>query len=189
MKNHKLYFDNWFTSVPLIEHVASRGIWCSGTVQARRLKGLTFKSDNLQLKVLGRGIRGPIAYSEEVVVLPRGSSRGADFWNMRVLRVGGIAVRRRDGVAVGVVKEYIMMQWDDGVRERLGQVGSGVNRCQSEASQPAHTEAVRLGPLRKAGNRWLTWLGRLALAPVDTATHRAEAFPVTAQTSTMFHNI
>lgn len=54
MNNHRLYFDSWFTSVPLIAHPASRGIWCSGTVQARRLEGLTFKSDR-QLAAQGTG--------------------------------------------------------------------------------------------------------------------------------------
>ena len=53
MKNHKLYFDNWFTSLPLIEHLACRGIWCCGTVQQRRLPGLSFKSDK-QLAAKGR---------------------------------------------------------------------------------------------------------------------------------------
>lgn len=53
-KNHKLYFDNWFTSVPLLDHLASRGIWCSGTVQHKRLPNVTFKSDK-QLQSHGRG--------------------------------------------------------------------------------------------------------------------------------------
>ncbi|KAK3880920.1 hypothetical protein Pcinc_014570 [Petrolisthes cinctipes] len=53
-KNHKLYFDNWFTSLPLLDHLASRGIWCCGTVQQTRLHGLTFKSDK-QLQGQGRG--------------------------------------------------------------------------------------------------------------------------------------
>ncbi|XP_037790693.1 piggyBac transposable element-derived protein 3-like [Penaeus monodon] len=35
-KNHKLYIDNWFTSKPLVEHLATRGIWICGTIQARR---------------------------------------------------------------------------------------------------------------------------------------------------------
>ena len=26
--NHFLYFDNWFTSIPLMRHLATRGIWC-----------------------------------------------------------------------------------------------------------------------------------------------------------------
>ncbi|KAK3889423.1 hypothetical protein Pcinc_006587 [Petrolisthes cinctipes] len=53
-KNHKLYFDNWFTAFPLIEHLATRGLWCCGTVQPRRLSNVTFKLDK-QLTVQGRG--------------------------------------------------------------------------------------------------------------------------------------
>ena len=53
-KNHKLYIDNWFTSLPLISHLATRGIWICGTVQARRLPSLEFKNDK-QLAKEGRG--------------------------------------------------------------------------------------------------------------------------------------
>lgn len=53
-KNHKLYFDNWFTSLPLIDHLASRGIWCTGTVRHNRLPCLTFRSDK-HLQAHGRG--------------------------------------------------------------------------------------------------------------------------------------
>ena len=53
-KNHKIYFDNWFTSVKLVEHLATRGIWACGTVQERRLRGVAFTSDK-DLKKNGRG--------------------------------------------------------------------------------------------------------------------------------------
>lgn len=53
-KNHKLYMDNWFTSIPLISHLATRGIWVCGTVQARRIPNLTFKDDKA-LAQSGRG--------------------------------------------------------------------------------------------------------------------------------------
>ena len=53
-QNHKLFFDNWFTSVPLISYLAKQGIWCCGTVQARQSPGLRFKTDK-ELKREGRG--------------------------------------------------------------------------------------------------------------------------------------
>lgn len=53
-KNHKLFFDNWFTSVPLVSYLASKGIWCCGTVQARRIPSLKFKTD-AELSHEGRG--------------------------------------------------------------------------------------------------------------------------------------
>ena len=39
-KNHLLFFDNWFTSLPLMRHLATRQIWCCGTVRTPRLTGL-----------------------------------------------------------------------------------------------------------------------------------------------------
>ena len=53
-KNHKLIFDNWFTSLQLLTYLASQGIWCCRTVQARRLPSLKFKLD-LDLCEEGRG--------------------------------------------------------------------------------------------------------------------------------------
>ena len=52
-QNHKLFFSNWFTSLPLVTYLAKQGIWCCGTVQSRRFRGLQFKSDT-KLKREGR---------------------------------------------------------------------------------------------------------------------------------------
>ena len=30
-KNHILYFDNWFSSIALLDHLATREIWCCAT--------------------------------------------------------------------------------------------------------------------------------------------------------------
>ena len=53
-KNFKLYCENWFTSLKLMDHLASRKIWVSGTIQERRLHGLSFKSEK-QLSASGQG--------------------------------------------------------------------------------------------------------------------------------------
>ena len=39
-KNHILYFDNWFSSISLLDHLASRGIYSCGTIRAPRITGL-----------------------------------------------------------------------------------------------------------------------------------------------------
>ena len=39
-QNFKLHCDNWFTSLKLIDYLASRQIWVSGTIPERRLQGL-----------------------------------------------------------------------------------------------------------------------------------------------------
>ncbi|KAL2104215.1 hypothetical protein ACEWY4_001083 [Coilia grayii] len=53
-KNYKLYFDNWFTGVPLVLTLAKQGIHCTGTVRVNRLPGVNLKSDT-DLKRGGRG--------------------------------------------------------------------------------------------------------------------------------------
>ena len=53
-KNYRIYFDDWFTSIKLIEHLATRQIWACGTVQERRLPCLTCKTDK-KLQESGRG--------------------------------------------------------------------------------------------------------------------------------------
>lgn len=52
--NHKIYFDNWFTSVPLQVHLAKRGILSLGTVRLNRLFSCTMPNEK-ELKKRGRG--------------------------------------------------------------------------------------------------------------------------------------
>ncbi len=53
-KGYRLYYDNWFTSLPLQVFLAKRQIWSCGTVQSRRLPGLTFTLDKA-MQAKGRG--------------------------------------------------------------------------------------------------------------------------------------
>ena len=41
-ENFKLFFDNYYTSIPLIRELLLLGIHSAGTVRANRLKGLLF---------------------------------------------------------------------------------------------------------------------------------------------------
>ena len=53
-KNFLLYFDNWFTSLPLVCHLAKIKIFCLGTVRANRLQGCHLPLDK-EMKKKGRG--------------------------------------------------------------------------------------------------------------------------------------
>ncbi|XP_032364124.1 piggyBac transposable element-derived protein 3 [Etheostoma spectabile] len=53
-QNYKLFFDNWFTSVPLILTLAHQGIHCTGTIRGNRLPGVNLMCD-AELKRTGRG--------------------------------------------------------------------------------------------------------------------------------------
>ena len=44
-KWHKLYFDNWYTSVDLVKHFHNQGIACVGTVRANRLPNCKMTPD------------------------------------------------------------------------------------------------------------------------------------------------
>ena len=55
-KNHLLYFDNWFTSLPLLQFLTTKQIYCCGTVRTPRLTGLKLAKDSdKQLMRKGRG--------------------------------------------------------------------------------------------------------------------------------------
>ena len=43
--NHLLYFDRWFTPLPLQTHLKKKGIHCLGTVNINRLPGIGFATD------------------------------------------------------------------------------------------------------------------------------------------------
>lgn len=55
-KNHLLYFDNWFTSIPLATHLASKEIYCLGTVRMNRVPGVqSCMTADKELLKRGRG--------------------------------------------------------------------------------------------------------------------------------------
>lgn len=53
-KNYKLFFDNWFTSVPLLIYLTKNGILPLGTVRANRVPDLQFPKES-EMKKKGRG--------------------------------------------------------------------------------------------------------------------------------------
>ena len=53
-KNHLLYFDNWFTSLPLLYYLAKLKIFCLEIVRVNRLKGCDLPSDK-EMKEKRRG--------------------------------------------------------------------------------------------------------------------------------------
>lgn len=53
-KSHKLFFDNWFTSLRLVEELSCKGFLCVGTFRADRTEKCPLAVD-AALKVQGRG--------------------------------------------------------------------------------------------------------------------------------------
>ncbi|PSN33869.1 hypothetical protein C0J52_25023 [Blattella germanica] len=53
-QNCKIFFDNWFCSIPLQVALAERKIWSLGTVRQNRLRGSSHESDG-DMKKWGRG--------------------------------------------------------------------------------------------------------------------------------------
>ena len=51
---HKLFFDNWFTTIYLLIYLKEMGILAVGTVRANRLKGCTLER-NKAIEKQGRG--------------------------------------------------------------------------------------------------------------------------------------
>ncbi|CAH1991171.1 unnamed protein product [Acanthoscelides obtectus] len=52
--NHKIFFDNWFTSVPLVVYLSKNGILPLGTARLNRIPGCKMLSEK-EFKKLGRG--------------------------------------------------------------------------------------------------------------------------------------
>ena len=62
-KNHMLFCDNWFTSLPLFDHLASRRIWSCGIIRENKLTDLPKnKSSDKDFLKKNRG------YNEEMKV-------------------------------------------------------------------------------------------------------------------------
>ena len=53
-KHHKLFFDNWFTTLPLLQFLKSKGIHAVGTIRANRMKNCPVMASK-DLEKSGRG--------------------------------------------------------------------------------------------------------------------------------------
>ncbi|XP_029348686.1 piggyBac transposable element-derived protein 3-like [Acyrthosiphon pisum] len=49
-KNHRLYFDNYYTTIPLVQYMAKKGILTLGTVRRNRIPNCKFPSEKIMLK-------------------------------------------------------------------------------------------------------------------------------------------
>uniref|UniRef100_A0A3Q3Q2J4 PiggyBac transposable element-derived protein domain-containing protein n=1 Tax=Monopterus albus TaxID=43700 RepID=A0A3Q3Q2J4_MONAL len=68
-KNHKVFFDNYFCSIPLIEALKDCGIYGAGTCRANRLKGANQKlKSEWQLKEEGRGACSVVSDNANITV-------------------------------------------------------------------------------------------------------------------------
>lgn len=88
--NHIVYFDNFYTSLPLLVYLRSRGIYAFGTVRANRIPNCMLSTD-ADLAANDAVFRG---YAEECV----GSAYGVDISN--VLWYDTKSVR------LAIIKEY-----------------------------------------------------------------------------------
>lgn len=68
-ENHKVFFDNFFCSIPLIENLKDQGIYGSGTCRANRLKGANQKlKSEMQLKEMCRGACSVVSNNASITV-------------------------------------------------------------------------------------------------------------------------
>lgn len=66
-KNHKLFLDNLFTSVPLVQYLKKKDIYVVGTVRANRLGGANKKL--LDVKKLSKQGRGSVSIATSTDIL------------------------------------------------------------------------------------------------------------------------
>lgn len=68
-KNHKVFFDNFFCTIPLIEALQQQGIYGTGTCRVNRLQGAGAKlKSEKQLKEEGRGACSVVTNAENITV-------------------------------------------------------------------------------------------------------------------------
>lgn len=72
--NHIIYFDNFYTTLPLLIYLRSRGIFSLGTIRTNRIPQIKLSSD-MELKQKNRG------YNEEYVGVSYGCDISCVLWN------------------------------------------------------------------------------------------------------------
>ena len=104
-KNHILYFDNWFTSLPLVNELSKIKIYCLGTVRANRLHGCTLVPDK-ELMKRGRG-----AYEEKEGVMDNTTVRILKWVDNRAVTLLSTFASAKP---IGVVK-----RWDKKEKKKI----------------------------------------------------------------------
>ena len=79
-RNHLLYFDNWFTSLPLMTTLATKKIFCLGTVRMNRLPGIPIIKDKDLMK------RGKGSHEEVTTLVEDTEVRVVKWADNRVVR-------------------------------------------------------------------------------------------------------
>jgi hypothetical protein len=69
-KGHKLFCDNYFTSLLLLQELLEKGVFVAGTIRTNRLEKCPLKLEN-QLKKSGRGSNDSFVTDDEKVVVVR----------------------------------------------------------------------------------------------------------------------
>ena len=72
--NHIIYFDNFYTTLPLLIYLRSRGIFSLGTIRSNRIPNSKTSTDG-DMKKMARG------YSEEFVGVSHGCNISCVLWN------------------------------------------------------------------------------------------------------------
>ena len=67
-KNHKLFFDNWFSTLEIMLYLKNKGILAVGTIRFNRLGGHSVSS-NKDLKKTGRGSSGCCADNNSAIIV------------------------------------------------------------------------------------------------------------------------
>ncbi|CAL9686005.1 unnamed protein product [Knipowitschia caucasica] len=67
-KNHKVFADNYFTSVPLVEHLKERGIYYIGTVRMNRVRNCNMMDEKV-LKEKGRGSLDARVNQDNIIIV------------------------------------------------------------------------------------------------------------------------
>lgn len=69
-KGHKLFCDNYFTSLFLLQELLEKGIFMAGTIRANRLEKCPLKPEN-QMKKIGRGSCDSFVAEDKTIVVVR----------------------------------------------------------------------------------------------------------------------
>ena len=75
--NHKIYFDNYFSSLPLLQHLTKKKIWVVATVRKDRMKGAQHHlQSEKELKRNGRGSSDSVVEANSGITVVRWMDNG-----------------------------------------------------------------------------------------------------------------
>ena len=157
-KNYMLYFDNWFSSISLLDHLSTRGIFCCATIKTARITKMSKnKAAEKQLLTKGQG-----SYSESKTTNLQNEVTHVQWFDSKIVNLASTFAKpktqpleavqrfsRKERKVADVPRPSIVGLCNQGMGGV--DIADCMNHCIEKVLSEVHLSFSRHGPAKTAG--------------------------------------